>query len=60
MVNNVTNTYAVGEVFDGDAGYACAYQKNGLDAFLNFPIYTQVPPSRNPFHKAPVVVGSSR
>jgi hypothetical protein len=52
MVNNVTDSYAVGEVFDGDAGYACAYQQNGLDAFLNFPVYTQVPnpaPSSNQF-----------
>ena len=44
VVNNVTDSYAIGEVFDGDAGYACAYQSNGLDAFLNFPVYYQVPP----------------
>ena len=42
MVNNATDSYSIGEVFDGDAGYACAYQANGLDAFLNFPIYYQV------------------
>lgn len=42
MVNNVTDSYAIGEVFDGDSGYACAYQSNGLDAFLNFPLYYQV------------------
>ena len=42
MVNNATDSYTIGEVFDGDAGYACAYQTNGLDAFLNFPVYYQV------------------
>jgi hypothetical protein len=42
MVNNITNSYAIGEVFDGDAGYACDYQLNGLDGFLNFPVYFQV------------------
>jgi len=42
LVNNCTNSYSIGEVFDGDAGYACAYQQNGLDAFLNFPIYYQM------------------
>lgn len=42
MVNNATDSYAIGEVFDGDAGYACEYQSNGLDAFLNFPIYYTV------------------
>lgn len=42
MVNNATNSYAMGEVFDGDAGYACQYQANGLDGFLNFPVYFQV------------------
>jgi alpha-amylase len=52
MVNNVTDSYAVGEVFDGDAGYACAYQQNGLDAFLNFPVYTQVPTPPPPIHSS--------
>jgi alpha-amylase len=42
MVNNVTDSYAIGEVFDGDAGYCCLYQANGLDGFLNFPVYFQV------------------
>jgi hypothetical protein len=42
MVNNATDSYAMGEVFDGDAGYACLYQANGLDGFLNFPVYFQV------------------
>src|SRR5579862_1171454 len=43
MVNNATDSYAMGEIFDGDAGYACMYQRNGLDGFLNFPVYFQVP-----------------
>lgn len=43
MVNNITDSYAIGEVFDGDAGYACDYQLNGLDGFLNFPVYFLVP-----------------
>lgn len=42
LMNNVTDSYAIGEVFDGDAGYACRYQSSGLDAFLNFPVYYQV------------------
>lgn len=42
MVNNATDSYAIGEIFDGDAGYACLYQRNGLDGFLNFPVYFQV------------------
>jgi alpha-amylase len=42
LVNNATDSYSIGEVFDGDAGYACDYQTGGLDAFLNFPIYYQV------------------
>ena len=46
MVNNVTDSYAIGEIFDGDAGYACQYQRNGLDGFLNFPVYFQVRPSK--------------
>lgn len=45
MVNNATDSYAIGEVFDGDAGYACQYQSNGLDAFLNFPLYYTVSPA---------------
>jgi len=48
MVNNVTDSYAIGEVFDGDAGYACQYQSNGLDAFLNFPLYNTVLPPLPP------------
>jgi len=42
MVNNATDSYAMGEIYDGDAGYACMYQRNGLDGFLNFPVYFQV------------------
>ena len=42
MVNNCTDSYAIGEIFDGDAGYACDYKANGLDGFLNFPVYFQV------------------
>jgi hypothetical protein len=42
MVNNVTDSYTIGEIFDGDANYACLYQRNGLDGFLNFPVYFQV------------------
>lgn len=42
LVNNCTDSYAVGEVFDGDASYSCAYQTGGLDGFLNFPVYYAV------------------
>ena len=44
LMNNVTDSYAIGEVFDGDGGYAYAYQSNGLDGFLSFPIYTKSAP----------------
>ncbi|CAG8931674.1 unnamed protein product [Penicillium salamii] len=36
--NKAAGVYCVGEVFDGDAGYTCPYQKV-LDGVLNYPIY---------------------
>ncbi|EFX05166.1 O-glycosyl hydrolase [Grosmannia clavigera kw1407] len=36
--NDAAGVYCVGEVFDGDPDYACAYQKY-LDGLLNYPIY---------------------
>lgn len=36
--NDAAGVYCVGEVFDGDPAYACAYQ-DYLDGVLNYPVY---------------------
>nr|ABF72530.1 alpha amylase AMYI.1 [Ophiostoma floccosum] len=39
--NDAAGVYCVGEVFDGDPAYTCAYQ-NYMDGVLNYPIYYQL------------------